>query len=84
MLIVTHAALHLQRFLGPGAGFNKTVHILHRLDREVFSNLTHIVPLNIDDMSLIFRGGYRGWGGGTFAPPLNLEFFVPIFRKASQ
>ena len=23
-------------------------------------------------------------GRGTFAPPLNLEFFVPIFRVASQ
>jgi len=40
----------------------------------------------------IAGGGYRG-GGGTFAPSLtdsgrsvalNLEFFVPIFRIASQ
>jgi len=29
------------------------------------------------------RGGYRG-GGGHSPPPLNLEFFVPIFRIASQ
>jgi len=33
--------------------------------------------------SLQIRGGYRG-GGGHSPPPLNLEFFVPIFGIASQ
>ena len=35
---------------------------------------------------IMSRGGYSwggGAGGGTF-PPMNLEFFVPIFRIASQ
>ena len=29
-------------------------------------------------------GADTGGGGGTFAPALNLEFYVPIFRIASQ
>jgi len=32
----------------------------------------------------LVRGGYRGGGGGKFAPPSEFGIFVPIFRIASQ
>ena len=37
--------------------------------------------LNLQILERSDRGGYRG---GNIRPPLNLEFFVPIFRIASQ
>ena len=43
----------------------------------LLSHLNHLISENVPSEA-------DTGGAGTFAPPLNLEFFVPIFRIASQ
>jgi len=50
------------------------------LKKKIHNTALSSKPFNIGECSV--RGGYRG--GWDIRPPLNLEFFVPIFRIASQ